>query len=237
MKKQIALAVAWLAACAVQLSHAASVTATFSAVVTSSAGGSLPGVGSTIQGDVTYIDLPTSFELPDPSVCAPAIACTGYTFDTSPSHFSAKLGDSVITSSTVGMGLYINNLFVPGQEPLVVQVSLGAKVDGISYFLSLTGVPESSFSLTNPSDATAFLSQWRPGGEQFASFYVFDSSSQVQLSLQAQITGLSVTSVPEPTTAALFAIGLGGAALASRRRHLPMLGVASLNSYRGPVFA
>jgi hypothetical protein len=214
MKKSIALALALAAMGSTQLSHAAPVTVSFSALVTAT-GIDLPAVGSTIRGTVTFGDVPSSVELPDPSVCSPSIACAGYNFDTAPSQFSVDLGGTVITSSVVGVGMSVSDGLLGG--PLIDHVSLGTKVNGVSYFLALQGV-SNSFSVTNLSDASTFLSQWKPGGP-FSRFAVFNGPFTNRL--QAQVTALSVSSVPEPTTVALFALGLGGLAMASRRRASP----------------
>ncbi len=212
MKKTIALAI--LAMGTAQFSHAAPVTVNFSAVVTITGNG-LPAVGSLIEGTVTFGDVPSSIELPPPSACSPFIACAGYEFNTAPSQFAVNLGGTEITSSMVGVGM----ASISG--PPMDMVSLGTKVNGVSYFLYFMGTSASSFSVANLSDASAFISQWRPGDTQFSSFAVYNAASEFEPSLHAQITGFSVTSVPEPTSVALFALGLGGVALASRRRASP----------------
>lgn len=216
MKKSIALAVALLAASTAQISHAAPVTATFSAVVTSSAGGSLPAVGATIQGSITFSDVPTSVDLPPSTVCG-AAACAGYTFASAPTQVVVGLGLLLISSSYVGVGVYDNaTLLTPDGVP-VDAVTLGTKVNGPSYLLTLTGAPD-SFSGVALSDAVAFLSRWQ-GGQ----FTAWSTSSLNPPSLQAQVTSVNVSAVPEPMTMSLFAFGLGGVALAYRRRASPVL--------------
>jgi len=224
MKKAIALTTLALAAMSTApCSQAAPVTVNFSAVVTR-AGNGLPAVlGSTIQGTVTYGDVPSSSELLPASQCGPLIACARYTFDTAPSQFSVDFGGTSIASAMVTLNMYIDDVYVAGgpEVEMLPLVLLSSKVNGVSYTLSLYGTADPSFSVTNLSDASAVLSQWRPGGDYPSYFHVFDPWGQSASGFQAQITGLSVSSVPEPASVALFALGLGGVALASRRRARP----------------
>jgi len=219
MKKSIALALALAATGAVQLSHAASITVSFSAVVTASAGGDLlPAVGSAIQGALTFGDVPSSVDLPPASACG-ATACAGYTFDAAPAQGLVNLGTFVISSSILGVGVYDNaTLLTPDGTP-VDAVTLGTKVNGPSYMLTLAGAPD-SFSGVALSDGAALLGQW-----QYGQFTVWSSSSLSSPVLLAQVTSVNVSAgpdaVPEPTTVALFALGLGGVALAARRRASP----------------
>jgi hypothetical protein len=85
--------------------------------------------------------------------------------------------------------------------------------------LTLAGAHD-LFSGVALSDATALLGQW-----QYGQFTVWASSSLTSPVLLAQVTSVNVSAVPnavpESTTLALFALGLGGVALASRRRALP----------------
>lgn len=206
----------------VQLSQAAPITVNFSAVVTVTEVGA-PDVGSTIQGSVTLGDVPSSSTFwPSPADC-PTSNCSveaDFLFDTAPSQFRVDFGGKVITSSSVVLMLSENTLFLDNPDRPIEFVQgdllfLGTKVNGRTYTLGWLMRDDQALSGVSLSDGISLLSQMPQGG-MFSSF----EPGASPLGLQARVTSLSVTTVPEPSTAILLALGLGGAmTVATRRRH------------------
>lgn len=212
MKKVLAWTVLTASMCAAQWSQAAPVTVSFSAVVTSTNSG-LATAGSTLTGTMTFGDAPTSVETPPPVACS-AAACATYRFESRPADVFVKLGNALISSNILGVGVYDNaTLFTADGSP-VDALELGTKLNGPSYLLTLTSGPN-AISGVGLSDALTLLSSWQGG--QFTVWW----SAAAAPALQARVTNVSVSSVPEPTTVGLFAMGLGGVlAVGTRRRRV-----------------
>lgn len=223
MKKPIAWAMAVVAMGTASLSQAESTTVHFAAVVTSTDTG-LPAVGSTIRGAVTFGDVPSSTTYwPSPIDCAPISVCStaaDHVFSAGLTRFWVDLGDTVIASTNVGLNVTDNAVMYDSvldqifdANGIVVDlVGLDTTVNGVNYTLAWLD-QSNSISGVALMDATAFLSRLPQDGF----FVAFDPQSSVNR-FHAQLTSLSVSSVPEPTTMAMLAMGLGGMTLAFRQR-------------------
>lgn len=191
----------------VQAARAEPFQINFFALVTSADSGlGLPVVGSNIHGAITF-DEASGLPIPGPG-CVP---CGFYSYRSPPSQYVVDLGTSTLVTQNVGVGVYDNSTLLHG---------LAAAPNDFVEFTTKSGPSPWSFFLTLSGDALAFSGTALPTFETLRSlgqqgrFEIFNN--QLQSVLRAQLTGFSIASVPEPSAAILFAIGVGSLVLRHR---------------------
>lgn len=224
MKSRTVSIIAFATLALTQTARAELIKVSFSAVVSSAeANLGLPMLGATIQGSVVF-DTETEAEpLPMPAyLCGP---CAGYSYQSAPYLFSVDLGPSNLVTSHFGVGVYDNStLFSPAALPSDTVEFLTRMYDASSYgftyySLALVGAPTAFSGAALPS-RSALQSFWQQGA-----FTVYNN--QLKGILLAEVTAFSVSSVPESSTAMLFAFGVG--AVAIRRRMSARLEPQAMN--------
>jgi hypothetical protein len=177
-------------ALSIQPLSAAPTELTFTATVTFSPGTpvfppppSLPAVGAAVQGRVLFDYDPAAY-VSEPCLGEPN--CVDYSY-ASPYTFFVDLGTSQVSSPFWILSVVDDTTFFdPNGQPLDV-VTLGTKVNGISYVLTLIG-PPSSFTGTDIPPPSVLENFWTRG--------VFRVSSLNQTLLFADVSDVSV---PEPS--------------------------------------
>ena len=179
-------------AMSIQPLGAAPVELTFAATVTFSPGTpvfppppSLPAVGAAIQGRIlfnfdpaAYVSQPCQGGVPD---------CVDYSY-ASPYTFFVDLGVSQVSTPMWVLSVVDDTTFFdPSGQPMDV-ITLGAKVSGISYVLTLIGPPSSFNGVDIPPPSVL---------EDFWTIGVFRVTNLNQELLRAEVSDVSV---PEPST-------------------------------------
>jgi hypothetical protein len=167
-------------------------------------GSSLPAPGSMIAGAISYSDSPEhSSSQPVPGE-GPGYA--NYSFSGGPFQYEVQSSAGTITSNLFVIEVFDQgSLLIPSDFP-TDSIVFGTKLQNVYYGLFLTG-PNETFSGSGiPTDAT-LNSDWSS-----ARFVIWDQNNFT--SLDASVTNLSVTVVPEPAAWLLLLAGLS--ALATR---------------------
>ena len=117
---------------------------TFAATVTSSTGATgLPVAGTAIQGQISFDYDPAAY-MSQPCPGLDPSKCIIYSFST-PYTFFVDLGASQLSSPVWELSVVDDTTLFDPNGPPMDAITLGAKVNGISYVLTLIG-PASSFT-------------------------------------------------------------------------------------------
>jgi hypothetical protein len=166
----------------------------FDAVVTYSAPDSgFPSIGSTINGQAGFSYSPGDYT----STSYGTTFLTSYTY-TSPYQLFLDFGTSQITSNSFAITVDDNATFF-GPSPHDA-VEFGMKSQAVSYLVTLVG-PADSFSGTSIPSPEQLSTFWE-------SAFVDVYSPSRETLLQANVSQVTVTSVPEPSTVWFLVGGL-----------------------------
>ena len=178
-------------------------------VVSSSGTGDVPAVGSSMSGAIVF-DSDTDEYTPEAPVPGfPGYA--GYSLAGPPYFTSIDAPPRTLFTPLLSVEVYDNDLSLLGISEPGDMVTIGGKRDAVSFILLLRG-PTSSFSGTlipNPSVLSSFwdsASVFSFGGMSFDSRF------------RADLSALTVSPVPEPSTAMLLLSGVMLGLYAARRR-------------------
>ncbi len=210
MKPSTIFAIALAMSSGLQNSTAESLQAKFSAIVTStSAISGLPPVGTEIQGAITFDYDPASYSLAND--CGPA--CTSYFYSAASYQYFVNLGSSAITSPYTGLAVSDNTPLLDPLAPAQDFIEFATKSQSVGYNLTLSG-PSSSFSGTAIPSREALTALGQDG-------YFYITSPSFNNLLTAKVNSFSVSSVPEPSSVLLLALGIVAIlAMNQRSRHI-----------------
>jgi len=186
-----------------QSAQAALAEARFTAEVYWASDAGLADVGSTVTGTFRFDDAVAS--APANQFC-PADTCAGYRFS-NPYGFTLALGDAQWVSSD--FFLQVTKHLSTQRDSVLVLAESGT----LDFSLEMWGPLGSHGEATPPSLSAldALIPYQGPGR-----FTV--TTGPFRAELLATVTGFSVSPVPEPSTLALFGIGLLGVAFGARKR-------------------